>query len=63
MLVSKGKFSDGFGSEYVSFIGSVFAVRLSMVFFIELAAVIEADPMGVVHLGTLSAVSCHALFL
>ncbi len=56
-------FSDGFGSECISFIGSVFAVRLSMVFFIELAAVIEADPMGVVHLGTLSAVSCHALFL
>lgn len=66
LSVPRKMFSEVFGSECISFIGSIFQikiVRLPVVFFIELAAVIEAVPMGVVHLGTLSAVSCHAMFL
>lgn len=56
-------FSKRIFTECVFLIGLMCAVRLSMAFFIELAVVIEVAPMGVVHLGTLSAVSCHAVFI
>jgi len=66
LSVPRKMFSEVCGSECISFIDSeIKVVRLSVFFFffIELATVIEAVPMGVVHLGTLSAVSCHAMFL
>jgi len=69
LSVPRKMFSEVCGSECISFIDSeIKVVRLSVFFFvcfffIELATVIEAVPMGVVHLGTLSAVSFHAMFL